>query len=194
MDKAAVTASSDHLARATEAVRDIENASTLAGIETAWSDFLTAANRIFSKLEQGAKTNSVSRAWYGRQHHERRTNPLLRYIHHARNVDEHGLAKITERTAPGLALGVGPGVWRFDGTLGPGGQMRITALGGQIPGESKFVESIPSKVRLVKVIDRGDPYDPPRDANAKELLPNEVADLALDYLRTMIEEAGRLLD
>jgi hypothetical protein len=130
------------------------------------SDFLIAANRIFSKLEQGSKTNGQSKAWFGRKRHERRTNPLLRYIHHARNADEHGLAKVTDRTASGLALGVGPGMWRFDGTTGPGGGLQITAMGGQVPGLSKFVEIIPSKVRLIKVFDCGDPYDPPLDASA----------------------------
>jgi len=136
--------------------------------------------------------NGKSSGWYGRQKHERRTDPVLKYIHHARNADEHGIAKVTERTAPGLALGVGPGMWRFDGTVGPGGQLKITAMGGQVPGQSKFVETVPGKVRLVKVVDSGDVYDPPRDPQLKELLPNEVAGLALDYLRGMIEEAEQL--
>lgn len=118
--------------------------------------------------------------------------PVLKYMHHARNADEHGIAKVTERTAPGLALGVGPGMWRFDGTIGPGGQLKITAMGGQVPGQSKFVETVPSKVRLVKVVDSGNVYDPPCDAQLKELLPNQVAGLALDYLRRMIEEAEQL--
>jgi len=194
MDKTAVNAACDHLARADAALRAIEGAQTLAEIETAWSDFLIAANRVFSKLEQGAKTNGQSKAWYGRKKHERRTNPLLRYIHHARNADEHGLSKVTERTEPGLALGVGPGTWRFDGTIGPDGHMKIIAMGGQIAGQSKFVETLPSKVRLLRVVDCGDPYDPPREVNSKELLPNEVATLALDYLRQMTEEARQLPD
>jgi hypothetical protein len=172
MDKTAVTAASESLARAEAALRDIEAAQTVGEIEKAWSDFLTAANRVFSKLQQGAKSNGQTAAWYARIRHERKRDKLLRYLRHARNADEHGLAKVTERTSPSLALGVGPGAWRFDGTIGPGGQMKVTALGGQVVGQSKFVEIIPSKVRLVKVIDRGVSYDPPLDANSKELLPN----------------------
>jgi hypothetical protein len=75
MDKAAVKASSDNIARATAAMHAMESAKILAEIETAWSDFLTAANRVFSKLEQGAKSNGKSTGWYGRKKHERKTSP-----------------------------------------------------------------------------------------------------------------------
>jgi hypothetical protein len=37
---------------------------------------------------------------YGRAKHERRNDPLLSYIHHARNADEHGIKDIT-RVAKG---------------------------------------------------------------------------------------------
>jgi hypothetical protein len=192
MDQAAIKASEDLLSRTEAAASALESADAIEKAETAWSDFLVAGNRIFSKLEQGAKSNGKSNAWFGRKKYERRTIPLLRYIHHARNADEHGLAKVTERTAPGLALGVGPGAWRFDGTLGPGGKMKIAAMGGQNAGQSKFVEVMPSKVRLTRVVDSGVPYDPPQNAEHHELLPNEAANQALDFLRSMIEEAKQL--
>lgn len=108
MDKVAVAIASEHLARAA-ALRGVENAHTLTEIEAARSDFLVAANRVFSKLEQGAKTNGTSKGWFGRKKHDRRTDPALRYVHHARNADEHRLKKVTERSARsalGLALGV----------------------------------------------------------------------------------------
>lgn len=74
MDKTAVSASRDNLKRAEAALHEIEAAQTLPEVEIAWSDFLVAANRVFSKLEQGAKTNGRSSAWYGRKKHERRTD------------------------------------------------------------------------------------------------------------------------
>jgi hypothetical protein len=185
MDQAAIDASKKHLERATVALAVIEGASALKEIEVAWSDFLIASNRIFSKLEQGAKVNGKSTVWFGRKKHERRTNELLKYLHRARNADEHGIAQVTERSQPGLALGVGPGAWRFDGTFGPG---------GQVPGQSRFVEKIPSKVKLVRVYDTGSPYEPPKDESGKELLPNEAAQLALKYFHSMIEEVSQLTE
>lgn len=188
MDKTAVSAASEELARAEVALQALEGAETLPEIETAWRDFLIAANRVFTKLEQGAKTKGQSMPWFGRKKHDRRTDAALRYVHHARNADEHGLGKVTERTAPGLAVGVGPGAWRFDGTIGARGHMKVTAMGGQVPGQSKFVEAIPSKVHLVRVHDRGDAYDPP------DKFPDVVGGQALKYIQDMIAQARQLPD
>lgn len=155
MNEVATKLSAENLDRAVEAFDRIEAATTLVEIETAWSDFLVFANRVFSKLEQGAKSNGKSKAWFDSKKHERRTNTLLRYVHHARNADEHGIRRVTEKEPGGIVLGVGPGAWRFDGAIGPGGRMIVTALGGQELGKSKFVDVIPARVRLVRVIDRG---------------------------------------
>ena len=73
-------------------------------MEEAWSNFLTMANRAYTKLEQGAKDNGKHRAWFGRQKHERRQDPSLRYIKNARDADEHGLERITERASGGIGI------------------------------------------------------------------------------------------
>jgi hypothetical protein len=192
MEKAAIQMARDLVEKAKAASSTIEGAASLTDIESAWSDFLTPANRIFSKLEQGAKESAPSKRWFDQKKIDRRENAVLRYIQHARNVDEHGITEITKQTGPAVALGVGPGGWRFDGVLGSGGTLRITALGGQVPGQSKFVEKIPAMVQLVPVKDRGISYDPPKDCGGKDMLPNEVAKAALAYLDSMIEEADQL--
>jgi hypothetical protein len=191
MKKAAISSASENLERAKTALDEINGALSLSDLESAWSAFLVAASRVYTKLEQGAKSNGTSGAWFGRKKTERKNDKTLQYAHHARNADEHGLAKVTDRTSPALALGVGPGRWRFDGTTGPGGQLQITALGGQT-SESKFVDAIPSKVRLVKVVDRGVSYDPPQDQNGRDLLPNEVAESVVKALDALIKEAEQL--
>lgn len=193
MDKKALDASLASLKKADTAVEAMNSAKKFGDLESAWADFLLAANRIFTKLEQGAKTNGTSQAWFGRKKHERKSDPLLNYIHHARNADEHTLASVTERTPPSVALGVGPGRWRFDGVIGggPGDKMTVTALGGQVPGVSKFAEITPGKVHMVRVIDRGDPYDPPKNADGSEMHPREAAKLAFVHLKQIVEEAGK---
>lgn len=170
----------------------MQNSKVLTEFDAAWSAFLGSAHRIYSKLEQGAKTKSASAAWFGRKRHERKTVALLSYIHHARNVDEHGLSEITEKTPGSVALGVGPGRWRFDGTLGPTGAMTITAMGGQVSGVSKFVEIREPKIRLVQVIDRGIKYDPPKNTDGSDMEPIEAAQLALAHLTHIVEDAKRL--
>jgi hypothetical protein len=192
MDKTAAQSARECLSRANAAFEHMENSQRLEDIDSAWSDFLTAAHRIYSKLEQGAKVAEASKIWFREKKYQRKTDPALQYIHHARNADEHGIVRVTEKTAGGLALGVGPGAWRFDGTLGPGGAMKITALGDQVPGVSKFIDVIPSKVRLRDVIDRGVKYEPPKRAEGQELTPIEVAKSALVMLQELVEQAESL--
>ena len=66
-------------------------------LEIAWIDFLSASSTIYSKLEQGAKGFGKSEAWFGRKKNERRTDELLRYNHHARNSEEHGIDEVIKR-------------------------------------------------------------------------------------------------
>jgi hypothetical protein len=60
-------------------------------VESAWWSFLLSANSVYTKLEQGSKDNGKSKAWFGRAKHVRKNDPLLSYLHHARNSDEHSL-------------------------------------------------------------------------------------------------------
>jgi hypothetical protein len=83
----------------TPSLKELKETKDPAIIETLWENFLIAANGIYSKLERGAKTNGKSKAWYGRKKHERKNDPLLSYLHHARNAAEHGIQRITSRTS-----------------------------------------------------------------------------------------------
>jgi hypothetical protein len=98
------------LGQVKSAVEAMGAATKLTETELAWSNLLTAAQRVYSKLEQGAKGDAESYHWWGETRHARRTDILLRYTHHARNADLHGLEPITDREPASLALGVGPGL------------------------------------------------------------------------------------
>ncbi len=71
--------------------------------------------------------------------------------------------------------------------------MKVTALGGQVPGESKFVEVIPAKVRLIDVIDRGVKYETPRGQGSEELTPIDVAKATLISMGKILKEAEELI-
>jgi hypothetical protein len=72
MDKNAVDAAAENLRRAGDTIAAMNTSVSLSQFETAWSDFLTAAHRIFSKLEQGAKADGKSKAWFGQKVYDRR--------------------------------------------------------------------------------------------------------------------------
>ena len=78
--------------------RPNSSATNYADFEAAWTDFLVSTNAIYTILEVGAKGSPQSRQWFGRKKIERRNDPLLQYLHQARNADEHGMAPVADRS------------------------------------------------------------------------------------------------
>jgi hypothetical protein len=108
MDAQAVEQAKARLQRADKALYALKIAANYDEAEEAWSDFLLAAATIYSKLEQGSKSKGTSAGWFGRKKKERRDDPLLRFLHHARNSDEHGIERVAERGGNQRDLGGKP--------------------------------------------------------------------------------------
>ena len=142
MRKEAVDQASTKLEKARQAVAAMARSNDLQALEAAWIDFV--------KLEQGTKANASSEGWFSRKKHERKLDPLLSYIHHARNAEEHTIEPITERVSSSVAV-KGRGAYRFDGILGRNANLKVTHLGGEPPQ----VETKGPHVRLVRIRDRG---------------------------------------
>lgn len=115
MDRTALRHAWDRLRRANGAYKRLVEAHTVADAEDAWSDFLMAASGVFAKLEKGAKGHPKAAPWYGTVKHERRTDPLLSYLHHARDADHHGIVGITKRAFKGARIGAAPAGGRVYG-------------------------------------------------------------------------------
>jgi len=97
MDSLAVEQAKGRLRRAEKAIQSLKSAANYEDAEDAWSDFLQAVSTIYSKLEQGSKSNGRSAGWFCRKKKERKDDPLLRFLHYARNSDEHGIERVAER-------------------------------------------------------------------------------------------------
>lgn len=174
-----------------------------------WYSFLCAAKGIYTTLEQGAKATPQARQWFGAKNQTRKDDPLLRYVTEARNDDEHGLEESTEIQPSSLKIGVAePGELRIYGdqygNISVGAEVAfeftnvaptgpefpvITALDG-MPMRSAFT---PARIILKPVHDRKNtPYLPPTTHLGRNLAgdsPMEVARLATEYLKALIEEA-----
>jgi hypothetical protein len=194
MKKIAVEQARSRFEKAQSAILAMEQSKDFSAAETAWSDFLLATSAVYSKLEQGAKGSGSSEGWFGRKKHDRRTDPLLSYIHHARNADEHGIEPVTERKEGSLKIG-GGGAYRFDGTVGEQTDLTVTHLAGPPP----IVKIELPHVKLVTVKDSryGDNFDPPTKHLGEEVRdqsPLNVAKLALSYLESLLAEAAELTE
>jgi hypothetical protein len=169
----------------------MEEAKSQKQVAPAWSDFLLASAGIYSKLEQGVKGCGTSEGWFGRKKHDRKKDELLRYIHHARNTDEHGLSGTTLRRASFKGVNIqSVGV-----RLGIDGEPIFDAQGGK----DATVEITQATVlKAVKDERYGDTFMPPTQHLGQPVpggpLPDAVtvAKLGLAYLERLVSEASQL--
>jgi hypothetical protein len=188
MDRKAVDAARIEFDRAFQSITDLGSATHLAEIERHWSAFLVAAGRVYTKLEQGAKAHPRSYAWWSQKVNERRQDPLLSYLWHARNADEHTLGAVTHKD-PGYARPVEP-------TAQERAQFEKEMVGFPHPfAVLGVVEAQFPHVKLLDVVDRGVIYKVPHVHKGGSIAnphPNNVGLLALKYLEETIQEAEAL--
>ena len=158
----------------------------MATYESAWTYFLTAASGVYSKLEQGAKTNGKSQAWYGRVKHERRKDQLLSYLHHARNTEEHSLESSADQV--GITMTPANPLVRIEGDT-------IYLPQNMKPGPIANFKA--PYLRLLDVKDNlhGDVFKVPENHLGQKIVDNSplgVAKLGLGYLETLVMAADLL--
>jgi hypothetical protein len=131
MKTTALNLAFERLERARRAFTQMEQSTDLKTTARAWFDFLLAVGGLYAKIEQGAKGCPQSEGWFGRKKNERKKDELLRYLHHARNAEEHGIESTTlERTEIQLnALTTGVHVSSDFQTFSPTGPGDFKILG-----------------------------------------------------------------
>ena len=192
MNIAAIEQSEERLSRAKDALKLLMGNGERKSRESAWIDLITALGTAFSKLEQGAKGDGRSEAWFGKKKHQRRNDQLLSYIHHARNVAEHRIAKSAAHSKYAVS---------FKGMLKPG-----TSVGLRLGNEGmepfstepdmELLQFTKNDIHLMAVFDRGVLYYAPREHLGKVLTENgarSVGPLAVSYVESMISEARELI-
>jgi len=191
MNPNAIEQAKSRLDKAEKALSALKSAQCFDDAESAWSDFLLAASGVYSKLEQGAKGYPKSEPWFGREKKLRKTDPLLRYIHFARNADEHGIELVTDRALDNLNL-------KFNERR-PLRAQRIDETTQKPIGDSFDCVLAGPTIKLKRVYDRryGDHADPPEIHLGQPVpfgtsFPDNVGDVALGYLRDMIKRAESL--
>lgn len=131
-----IAAAQRELKRAARAQRRLVTADSLEDADEAWGEFLTHANRVYTKLRAACHGQGVDWMWFKKKMDERRDDPLLSYIHHARNCDTHRLEPMTEHIEAGRGQSDVPGI----GKISWGGVAHL---------------------RPLPVVDKAVTYDPP---------------------------------
>jgi hypothetical protein len=176
MDASHLARAQTEVERAHQSLIELGATKHLGEIERYWAAFLLHFERIFHRLEAAA--GGKGDAWYGRVEQFRKKDPLLSYLLHARNVDEHGLKMVTRR-GPGFIREVG--AEPMDPSR-PETGMRVT------------LEVQDPHVALVDVIDRNVTYAVPKSFRGSAISlahPLSVGLLGLSYAEeTVIQARG----
>lgn len=198
MQTAAVEKAADRIVSAKAALQDLETSKSYDVARRSWYDFLLRSNAVFSILEQGAKGSNRSENWVGVRKHQRKSDPLLCYLQHARNADEHNVQSVTAVDRPKIVMVAdGKPLAAVEEMIGNKGTYR--QLSEQTPDLSKVNELrlYPERAKLIPIVDRGVAYSPPVEHLGMPIENNgpiAVARLMFQYIEAMIAEAKSLTE
>jgi hypothetical protein len=206
MKPIAIERADQHLEIARKAVSELDINKGFEHYQENWSLFLTQVGRFYSKLEQGSKGANQSENWFALKKHERKTDPLLSYLHQARNADEHGLDHVTMRMSHSSSYEFSTAKgeeyqWKIrcrendDGTVEYSDPI-ITKDGKIVPTKLVATSKPSVALREVRNTRYGDEFWPPTSHLGVELpkhvSPEAVAALCVRYIKQMLSEAREL--
>lgn len=198
MKKTGIDKATKRAAAATTALESANAATNYDEFEAAWAQFLVAGNAVHTILEVAARDCPTSRQWFGQKKKIQRKDPLLCYMHQARNADEHGIEPTTTLEPGGLSIGAtGAGVHIKSLTIDERGHLSVDAT----PiGDGRMLVSVsPARPRLNIVCDNryGTEFEPPTfhlDEPLQNTSPLAVGSIWLNYLEGLLLEASERAD
>ena len=149
-----------------------------------WVDFLIHWKGTYTKVQQAAKETPQEMQWFGGVNHERRNDPLLRWLYEARNDEEHGL--ITSATNQPAVLH-----WKLDEPKeGEGGTIFATNAGPRVMRVTEFHPE-ESTLQTVTEKDGKKKVSPPTSHQGKPMEPKPLiaAELGLRWLEALVATA-----
>lgn len=190
MKSEALEQAEERLGRARAALQTLKSKGDRKSRESAWLDLISALGTAYSKLEQGAKGEGKSQAWFGKKKKERRDDPLLQYVHQARNAAEHGIERGSHYAEQSVSFtGLKPGAMA-------GLQMTADGLKPFSTDPDMPLHFVEHDVVLTTVRNHGVMFHPPIEHLGRSLDDTgttRVAELAVQYVTELIEEARSLV-
>lgn len=168
---------------AAEAIAEMQAADEFDRYEKAWLDYLHYLDRGWNKLEKLLEGINQQKLSHARQ--TRKSDALLSYLMHARNVDEHTVRQVVAKRPGSLKIAGGPGGGIIHrGVFSGDGQVGNLVYEGALD-----IDFVPERMEIIGVTDRGVLYDIPAHhlgVPLKSLIPHDLARLALDYYKSLI--------
>lgn len=178
------------LKAAETAIERMAKSESIEDLEDEWKSFLNSVEKCWVKTERACQPfRNKFQPWQGKFSKERKKDPVLRYIKHARNSDQHTIQEAMQKTDASSSMYVegGPGITHIE---------RLTIRDGKLieyrGNKPLVIENLPNRVELLRVKDGSKWYNPPRSHKHIKLLwpaPLDVAVLGLEYYRDFVKQA-----
>jgi hypothetical protein len=182
------------------AIGHLEAARSSKEARQSWQSVLSHFQRLYNKLMAAAKGNAAASRWIEDRTRERRSEPLLQYLHQARHVDEHGIGEVAEDDATWSLMPAGTTMHVERLEFGPdsNGELKVLALDAtHEDGRAVKVEEIFSMrhLMLVPIMHRSVTYEIPASFRGHPIGQDiqEVAELVRTHAQMLIEEAERFV-
>lgn len=191
----AVRQAKERLDYARGAVEALAKGKNSKEIGRAWQEYLSNIDAIYEKLRNGSKYNGASEGWYGRVKHIRKTDELLRYLHHARNADLHGLDQSVQHKFNAPIIETVKTAAEVDKSKGE----YLLRINTGRPDQPWLIKAkFPATIKLIPVIDdRDKSVFPVPQSHLGQKLPTmkipELAALALKFFEGVIAEAETII-
>lgn len=201
MKKETIKKCNDRIRRCNKAIDQLRDAKNIEDAEDAWWAFLVAAKGLWVQLKKGASNNQKAMTWLGTKVKFRKSDPLLNYLFHARDSDEHTVEFSSKGLSGGLKISSGAPILTMQR------QGDVIRLVGVSPEEGKSIEDyidpntgaikglqfFPITIRLLEATARdGTVYPSPKSHLGNTIDPNDAvqcAALALKWYEALISEA-----
>lgn len=183
----------DRLNKSKQALQDCRSAHEFSDFASHWASFLIHTGSILNALDRGSNSTPQGRQWYGGVKRAGRADPLISYMHQARNVEEHGAEPTSENSPTSLSIGHGgEAVYIESMTIGPELFRNPKAyLKGRVwnpdTGEMPSIIHHAGGPALKPVKDErfGNIFNPPTEHEGKPLSDLSPVGVAEAYLRSL---------
>ncbi len=176
------------IAAARSAIERMKKATSFAAFEGGWQDCLTRIEKCWNKTKDAFADGDYG-PWRGNHDSVRKSDPLLRYVSHARDAEEHTLTDTLAQEPASIGINPASGTSLYI--------QELRVIGGVMSIKSPQPVKVtiqPGRLRLLSATSRGVTYAPPSEHLGRPLESSEplyVANRAIDYYERLLGEADR---
>ncbi len=157
--------------------------------DAAWRSYLNSLGKVWVKAERACHDIPRFQPWQGRYKSIQKADPLLRYLKHARDADQHTLEEITELQPGSKSFGPAEhGNWHIEKLVLTGPDAEVTEYRGNQP---MLVKVSPPKPILRPFVNLGARYEVPTrhlDKDLEELDPISIAEAGIAFYSEFLTE------